>query len=176
MTTLYDATAALFAQTLGGLEGVLKKGRAHCEANGIDLTEMLNSRIYEDMLPLRYQVQAAIGHSVGAIEGVKVGVFKPPYGTPTDDFDALQARLHEAALQVKAYAREEIDALEHQGRGLQPWRTADAFHGRGLPADFLAAQFSFPRDDRVRYLSRQGRPARQAGLHRPSTDEDVTAS
>ena len=73
MTTLYDATGALFSQTLGAMEGFLKRGRKHCEEAGIDLTEMLNSRIYEDMLPLRYQVQAAIGHSVGAIEGVKGG-------------------------------------------------------------------------------------------------------
>jgi uncharacterized protein len=143
MTTLYDATGPLFSQTLGAMEGILKRGRKHCEDAGIDLTEMLNSRIYEDMLPLRYQVQAAIGHSVGAIEGVKGGVFKPPYGTPTDDFDALQARLHEAAGQMKAYTREEIDALEHKDVVFNLGEQQMPFTGEGFLLTFSLPNFHF---------------------------------
>ena len=91
-TTLYDATAALFAQTLGGLEGVLKIGRKHCEANGIDLTEVLDSRIYENMLPLRYQVQAAIGHSVDdLIEQIKNILEEAP---PEILADVMQRGIH----------------------------------------------------------------------------------
>lgn len=143
MTTLYDATGALFSQTLGAMEGILKRGRKHCEETGIDLTEMLNSRIYEDMLPLRYQVQAAIGHSVGAIEGVKGGVFKPPYGTPTDDFDALQARVCEAAGQMKAYTREEIDALEHKDMVFNLGEQQMPFTGEGFLLTFSLPNFHF---------------------------------
>jgi hypothetical protein len=143
MTTLYDATGALFSQTLGAMEGFLKRGRKHCEEAGIDLTEMLNSRIYEDMLPLRYQVQAAIGHSVGAIEGVKGGVFKPPYGTPTDDFDALQARVYEAASQMKAYTREEIDALEHKDMVFNLGEQQMPFTGEGFLLTFSLPNFHF---------------------------------
>jgi hypothetical protein len=143
MTTLYDATGALFSQTLEAMEGILKRGRKHCEETGIDLTEMLNSRIYEDMLPLRYQVQAAIGHSVGAIEGVKGGVFKPPYGTPTDDFDALQVRVCEAAGQMKAYTRDEIDALEHKDMVFSLGEQQMPFTGEGFLLTFSLPNFHF---------------------------------
>ncbi|MEQ1783205.1 MAG: DUF1993 domain-containing protein [Hyphomonadaceae bacterium] len=142
-TTLYDATVAAFIQHLSALEGILKIGRKHCEATGIDLTEMLNSRIYETMLPLRYQVQAAIGHSVDAIEGIKGGVFKPPYGTPTDDFDALQARLHEAVTQLKAYSREEINALEDKDVVFNLGEIQMPFTGEGFLLTFSLANMHF---------------------------------
>ncbi len=143
MTTLYDATAALFSQTLGALEGVLNKGRAHAEENGMDLTELLNARIFENMLPLRYQVQAVIGHSVGAIEGVKGGVFKPPYGTPTDDYAAVQARVREAVGQLDAYTREEIDALEHKDVVFNLGETQMPFTGEGFLLTFSVANCHF---------------------------------
>ena len=143
MTTLYDATAVLFTQTLDAVEGILKRGRKHCEENGIDLTEVLDSRIHETMLPLRYQVQAAIGHSVGAIEGVKGGVFKPPYGTPTDDYDALQARLHKAIEQMEAYTREEVDALEHKDVIFNLGEQQMPFTGEGFLLTFSLPNFHF---------------------------------
>lgn len=111
-TTLYDATVAGFIQTIGAVGHLLKKGRTHCEANKIDLTSVLDSRIFPNMLPFRYQVQAAIGHSVHAVEAVKSGVFKPPYGAPTADWDALQAAIAEALEKLKAYTPDEINALE----------------------------------------------------------------
>lgn len=110
--TLYDASVAAFIQTIGALGHLLKRGRAHCEEAGIDLTSVLESRIYPNMLPFRYQVQAALGHSVAAVEGVKSGVFKPPYGAPNADWDALQAAVSAALEQLKGYSPEEINALE----------------------------------------------------------------
>jgi hypothetical protein len=88
-------------------------------------------------------VQAAIGHSVGAIEGVKGGVFKPPYGTPTDDFDALQARVGEAASQMKAYTREEIDALEHKDMVFNLGEQQMPFTGEGFLLTFSLPNFHF---------------------------------
>ena len=110
--TLYDATVALFIQTLGAMEGFLKRGQAHCEDSNIALGEIIETRLFSDMLPLRYQVQATIGHSVGAIEGVKGSVFKPPYGTPTSDYAALQGEVAAALTKLKSYTPDEINALE----------------------------------------------------------------
>jgi hypothetical protein len=117
--TLYDATVSAFIQTVGALGHLLKRGRAHCEENSIDLTSVLDSRIYPNMLPFRYQVQAVIGHSVGAVEGVKGGVFKPPYGTPTADWNALEAAVAEALETLKGYAPDAISARAYCEAGVR---------------------------------------------------------
>lgn len=157
-TTLYDATVALFIQTLGGLEGVLKIGRKHCEDSGIDLTEALNSRIYQDMLPLRYQVQATIGHSVNAIEGVKSGEFKPPYGAPADDFDQVQAKVHEAIGQLKAYTRDEINALGDKDVVFKLGDMAMPFTGEGFLLTFSLGNLHFHATTAYDILRMKGAP------------------
>ena len=91
--TLYDATAGLFIQALGGMEHFLGRGLKHCQENNLDIQKIVDARIREDMLPFRYQVEAAIGHSLGAIEGAMVGEFLPPKGTRDADFPALQKAL-----------------------------------------------------------------------------------
>lgn len=156
--TLYDATVALFIQTLGGLEGVLKIGRKHCEDTGIDLKQALDSRIYQDMLPLRYQVQAVIGHSVNAIEGVKAGEFKPPYGTPTDDFDQVQAKVHEAIGQLKAYARDEINALADKDVIFNLGQMQLPFTGEGFLLTFSLGNMHFHATTAYDILRSKGAP------------------
>ena len=68
--SLYDISVASFLQTLGGVAGFLDKGLSHCETAGIDLNELVETRLRPDMLPFRFQVIAVAHHSLGAIEGV----------------------------------------------------------------------------------------------------------
>ncbi|RYY97987.1 MAG: DUF1993 domain-containing protein [Alphaproteobacteria bacterium] len=141
--TLYDTTVALFIQTLGAMEGFLKRGLAHCEDNNIATGEVLETRLFADMLPFRYQVQAAIGHSVGAIEGVKGGVFKPPYGTPTSDYAALQAEVADALAKLKAYTPDEINALEGRDVIFNLGDRQMPFTAEGFLLTFSLANFHF---------------------------------
>lgn len=141
--TLYGATVALFAQTLGAVDGFLKRGRTFCEEGGIDPDSLLDARIFENMLPLRYQVQAATGHSVGAIEGVKGGVFKPPYGTPTADWDALQVSVTEAMATLKGYTQDEVNALEQQDVIFNLGDRQMPFTGEGFLLTFSVPNFHF---------------------------------
>ena len=141
--TLYDATVALFIQTLGAMEGFLKRGQAHCEDNNIATGEVLETRLFADMLPFRYQVQAAIGHSVGAIEGVKGGVFKPPYGTPTSDYTALLGEVADALAKLKAYAPDEINALEGKDVMFSLGKTQMPFTAEGFLLSFSMPNLHF---------------------------------
>jgi len=110
--TLYDATAKHFIQTMGALEHLLKRGQAHCAANNLDVSRIVEARIREDMLPFRYQVEAAIGHSLGAIEGAKTGEFLPPKGTRDADYPALQKAVADARTKLQAISADEVNALE----------------------------------------------------------------
>ena len=61
--SLYDLTVANFLQTLGAVDGFLAKGLAHCKEKNIDPNEIVETRLYADMLPFRFQVLAAAHHS-----------------------------------------------------------------------------------------------------------------
>lgn len=108
---LYDATCAAFIQTLGAMEGFLGRGLAHCQDNNIDPAEIVETRLYGDMLPFRYQVQAAVNHAVGAIEGCKAGLFTPPYGDASSDYPALQTTVAAARAALQAMDPAEVNAL-----------------------------------------------------------------
>ena len=50
MASLYATSVASYLQTLDAVSGYLAKGRAHCEAHGIDLGAVVETSLYEDML------------------------------------------------------------------------------------------------------------------------------
>jgi len=110
-TSLYDATVGTYQQILAAVGGVLDKGRAHCEANGIDLEDVVNMRLIDDMLPFRFQVISVAHHSLGALKGVEAGVFTPPTVTELD-YAGLQALVSEASEGVAGYSREQVDGFE----------------------------------------------------------------
>jgi hypothetical protein len=55
-TSLYDLSVASYLQTLGAVAGYLDKGLAHCTDKGIDTTEIVDSRLFADMLPFALQL------------------------------------------------------------------------------------------------------------------------
>ena len=54
--SLYDVSVVSFLQTLGVVSGFLERGLAHCQDNGIDPEEVVETRLFPDMLPFRFQV------------------------------------------------------------------------------------------------------------------------
>lgn len=109
--SLYDVSVASFQQVLGAVEGFMQKGEEHCREQGIDLAEVVDSRLHPDMLPFRFQIMSVVHHSRGAIEGVKAGEFSPPAG-PDHDYAGLRQLVADARTGLDALDREEVDALE----------------------------------------------------------------
>ncbi|MBS0526804.1 MAG: DUF1993 domain-containing protein [Proteobacteria bacterium] len=109
--TLYDSTVGSFLQTLGAVEGFLAKGLAHCKEKNIDPGEILETRLYPDMLPFRFQVVSVAHHSAGAIAGAKAGAFAPP-GPSTADYAGLQTLVSDARQALEKVKPDEVNALE----------------------------------------------------------------
>jgi len=109
--SLYDVSVANFLQAVTGVAGFLDKGRAHFADKPDAQEEIVESRLYPDMLPFRFQVISVVHHSQGAIEGVKKGTFSPRMDGPKD-YAGLQQIVADARTMLKALTREEIDALE----------------------------------------------------------------
>ena len=108
--TLYDSTVATFIQTLSGVEGFLARGFDHCRDNQIDPKDIVETRLHHDMLPFRFQIVSSIAHSLGAIEGVRKGVFGPP-ATGELDYSGLQKAVTDAREALKKVSPEEVNGF-----------------------------------------------------------------
>ena len=129
--SLYDLCVPAYLQTLGGVAGFLDKGRAFCAEKGIDPESIVDSKLADDMLPFRFQVVASAHHSLGAVNGVKAGLFEPP-GASTLDYAGLQKLVADAIAALKAVTPAELNACE--GKDM-------AFQMRGMKIPFVAEGF-----------------------------------
>src|SRR3954469_4448959 len=109
--TLYDSSVGCFLQTLGAVEGFLAKGLAHCKEKNLDANELVETRLFPDMLPFRFQVVAVAHHSAGALAGAKAGAFSPP-GPSTADYAGLQKLVSDARQSLEELTPREVNALE----------------------------------------------------------------
>lgn len=110
--SLYDLSVPSFLQTLGAVSGFLDKGAAHFQEKGVDPDSVMEVRLYDDMLPFRFQLQSVAHHSRGAIEGAKAGVFSPPPQIPAHDYKGMQALVADARAALENVSADEVNALE----------------------------------------------------------------
>jgi uncharacterized protein len=108
--SLYTATIPAYLQLLDAVSKLIDKAEAYCADKGIDPVSILQARLADDMNPFVYQVKSAAVHSIGAIEGVRKGVFSPDSSTPPQTFLALKARVDETVTALSA-----IDPSEMNG-------------------------------------------------------------
>lgn len=109
--SLYDISVANYLQVLDSMTGVLDKGAELAKADGLDLAELVETSLHPDMLPFRFQVISIAHHSLGAVNGIKEGVFTPPPSMPGIDYAGLRDLLHDASLQLQSMTPEDINAL-----------------------------------------------------------------
>jgi hypothetical protein len=137
--TLYDATVASWIQTLVGVSGFLARGLEHCKERGIDPQTMVEARLYHDMFPFRFQVTSTVMHSVGALEGVRKGVFTPSGAMPDADYAALQKAVADAQTVLEKVSKDEVNAFAGKDTTFQ-------FRDRTIPftAENFLLSFSMP--------------------------------
>src|SRR5882757_3478351 len=130
--SLYAAMIPSYQQVLGAVSGLLGTAEAFCAEKGIAPEDIIKARLAEDMLPFAYQVKATAVHSLGAIEGVRKGVFSPDMTPPPESFAALKARIADTLASLSAIEAAEVDSFV--GRDMR-----FAFGNRHL--DFTAENF-----------------------------------
>jgi uncharacterized protein len=109
--SFYDVSVPAFLQTLGGLQGILTKAEAHCEARKIAPEVLLGSRLYPDMLPLSKQIQLA---SDFAMKGCARLTHSDVPSTPDTEktFDELKQRLAKAIDYVKTFKPAQFEGAD----------------------------------------------------------------
>ena len=141
--SLYDASVACFLQTLGGVDGFLSRGLAHCNERNIDPNEIVETRLFSDMLPFRYQILAVASHSIGAMRGVKQGLFSPATEMPPLDYAGLQKVITDATEALQQLAPADVNALEGKDVLFQVRDIKLPFKAEGFLLSFSLPNFHF---------------------------------
>ena len=137
--TLYEASVLNYLQGLGAVSGFLKKGHDFLQEKKIDPREILETRLFPDMLPFRFQVQILAYHTVGAVDAVMLGEAGKPEANPEDDYQALQALIDRTRATLEEVVPKELNAREGK----------DVSFGGGASKQILTAEtfvmsFSLP--------------------------------
>lgn len=137
--SLYEGSVMSYLQTLGAVSGLLDRGLSHCREQNLDPEAIVETRVHPDMLPFRFQIQSVVHHSLGAIEGIRNGIFRPPADLPNDDYAALQSLVANANAALKQLTPEAINA--YAGGEI-----IFEIHGKRLPftAETFLLSFSLP--------------------------------
>jgi hypothetical protein len=109
--SLYEATIPSYRQILGAVAGLLGKAESYCAEQKLPPEEIIQARLAPNMLPFAYQVKATTTHSLGAIEGLRKGVFSPDTTPPPQTFAALKTTVSETLAALEAIDAAEIDAF-----------------------------------------------------------------
>jgi hypothetical protein len=109
-TSLYDLSVGTYLQTVGAVEKFLEKARAHFAEAGTNPDDLVSHRLYNNMAPLSFQIVSVAHHSIGAVEGVKRGVFGPPTASQPTDYAGLQAMVATTKAALEALTAAEVDA------------------------------------------------------------------
>lgn len=141
--SLYDASVASYLQVLGGVAGFLDKGLSHCQEKGPSPQEILETRLFPDMHPFRYQIQALVHHSSGAVAALKSGVFHPPSNLPAHDYKDLQKLVADARDGLQKLTPAEINARENADVIFEIRDTRRTFTANGFILSFSLPNFHF---------------------------------
>ena len=109
--SLYAATIPSYRQILSAVGGLLDKAETFCAEKGLAPGDIVQARLADDMLPFAYQVKSTAVHSLGAIEGVRKGVFSPDTTPPPETFAALKARIAETLAAIETIEPAEVDTF-----------------------------------------------------------------
>ena len=141
--SLYDASVANFLQTLRAVSGFLDKALAHFKETGVNPDDVLETRLYPDMLPFRFQIVSVAHHSRGAIEGIQKGLFSPERGSPDLTYAKLQALVSEARETLAAMTPDAVNALGSRDVIFQAGERRVPFTGEGFLMSFSLPNFYF---------------------------------
>lgn len=109
--SLYDASVLSYLQTVRAVSKTLVLAEEAASENVIDLESTLSFQLRDNMLPFSFQVISVWHHSLGALKGIKAGVFEPPPKIADITWLKLRELLTEAEEYLVDQDPETINAL-----------------------------------------------------------------
>lgn len=142
-TSLYDLSVPTFLQTVRSVGGFLDRAATHFSNTGVDPDNFVNTRLFDDMAPFHFQIEAASHHSVWGVEALKTGAFTPPALVGPVPFTDLQAMIGKAETALEAFVPEEINDCAGKHLDLQIGPRRLAFTSENFILSFSLPNFHF---------------------------------
>src|SRR5262245_64806749 len=118
-TSLYDLSVPTFLQTVRSVGGFLDRAATHFSNAGVDPDNFVHTRLFDDMAPFHFQIEAASHHSVWGVEALKTGAFTPPALVGQVPFADLQAMIVKAETALQAFTPDEVNGWAGKDLDLQ---------------------------------------------------------
>ena len=141
--SFYDLSVASFLQTVSAVAGFLDRAASHCAETGGDPDDFVGARLYEDMAPFHFQIEALSHHAIYGIEAARTGVFDPPGLIGAQPFAGLQGMVAETEAALRAYAPDEVNGWAGRDLDLQIGPRRLAFTSESLILSFSLPNFHF---------------------------------
>ena len=142
-TSLYDLSVPTFLQTVRAVAGFLDRAARHCAETAADPDDFVHARLFDDMAPFHFQVEAVAHHSVWGLEALKNGAFAPPALVGPVPFAQLQAMIGRAETALAAFTPDEVNAWAGKDLDLQIGPRRLAFTPETFILSFSLPNFHF---------------------------------
>ncbi|TDK35713.1 DUF1993 domain-containing protein [Rhizobium deserti] len=140
--SLHDVTVPAFLRALDNLSEILRKGEAFADEKGMAHEDLLQARLYEDMLPLTGQIQRASDSAkfvpvrVGQIENL-------PMADEEASFADLHARIEKTVAFLKAVDPASMSGREEAEVVVKTRSGSTTFTGKTYVLGFALPNFYF---------------------------------
>jgi hypothetical protein len=141
--SLYDLSVPTFLQTVRAVASFLDRAAKHCAETGADPDDFVDARLFNDMAPFHFQIEAAAHHSVWGVEAMMTGAFTPPPLVGSAPFADLQAMIAEAEAALEAFTPDAINGCAGKALDLQIGPRRLAFTAETFLLSFALPNFHF---------------------------------
>lgn len=142
MPSMYDASVPVFLRALKNLSAILDKGEAFAKEKGIDPLELVETRLVEDMDPLRSQIQRASDSAKGAAARLS-GSEIPSFADTEKTFAELHERINKTVAYLESFTPSQIDGSEAKDVTINTRREAHVMRGQDYLFQFALPNFFF---------------------------------
>jgi hypothetical protein len=142
-TSLYDLSVPTFLQTVSAVAGFLDRAASHCEENGACAEAFVDARLFPDMAPFHFQIEALTHHAVWGVEALIKNVFDPPPLIGTMPFADLQAMVRRTETTLEAFTPDEVNRCAGKALDLQIGPRRLAFTAETFILSFSLPNFHF---------------------------------
>lgn len=141
--SLYDLSVPTFLQTVRAVGGFLDRAAAYCAQTGADPDDFVSARLFDDMAPFHFQIEAAWHHALWGLEAAKTGAFAPPALVGPVPFADLRAMIGKAETALAAFTPDEVNSWSGRDLDLQIGPRSLKFTSETLILSFSLPNFHF---------------------------------
>jgi hypothetical protein len=141
-TSLYDLSIPSFLQTVRVVGGFLDRAAKHCAETGADPDDFVQSRLFDNMAPFHFQIEAASHHPVWDWRPSRQACSPPALLGPVP-FADLRAMISRAETALEAFTLDEVNGWAGKDLDLQIGPRRLAFTPETFILSFALPNFHF---------------------------------